>query len=205
MQHNFKSLFEPQLIAEFEEIPEIELDKDFVLLKENTYIKEIPLLIEGSIKVRKTDETGKEIILYRIEEGESCILSITSYLNEKQSRAEAITEQKSRMLVIPAYKVREWMDNYRSWRKFVLQLYYSRLEELLTLVDSISFKQIDMRVIDKLKELQIKHGSIIPITHQKLATEIGTAREVVSRLLKQLENNHLITLERGIIKILRPL
>ena len=93
------------------------------------------------------------------------------------------------------------MDEYKSWRAFVMKLYYSRLDELLSLVDNIAFKQIDFRLYEKLKIYQQSQGNEIKITHQQLAHELGTAREVVSRLLKQLEKKNLIHLERGIIKI----
>ena len=205
MSTHFKNIFESELLKQIELIKEIEIGKGEIILKENAYIKEIPLVIEGKIKVRKTDENGKELTLYHIEPGESCILSITSCMNDKQSNAEAITESSTKLVIIPATKVKEWMDEYKSWRKFVLHLYHSRMYDILTLVDSISFKQTDSRLYNKLKELQQKNGNEIFITHQKLANELGTAREVVSRLLKQLENDKLIVLERGVIKIISPL
>jgi len=201
----FNNIFEPELLVQINELNEIEIPKGTTILKKDAYIKEIPLVLNGSVKVRKTDENGKEIILYHISPGESCILSITSCVNDKQSNAEAITEETTKLIVVPASNVKEWMDSYKSWRKFVMRLYYSRLGELLNLVDSISFKQTDSRLYDKLKELQNKHGDEIKITHQQLANEIGTAREVISRLLKQLEKDGFITLDRGVIKIIRSL
>lgn len=205
MEFNFNNIFEPELLEQIHNLQEVEIPKGTIILKEAAYIKEIPLVVDGKLKVRKTDENGKEIILYHIRAGESCILSITSCINEKQSNAEAITEEVSRLVVVPAIKVREWMDTSKSWRKFVMQLYYSRLDELLNLVDSISFKQTDSRLYDKLKDLQQKSGNEIKITHQELANEIGTAREVISRLLKQLEKDNYISLERGNIKIFQQL
>ncbi len=202
---SFNNVFESELLNQINELAEIEIPKETTILKQDAYIKEIPLIIDGSIKVRKTDENGKEIVLYHISPGESCILSITSCINDKQSNAEAITEEVTKLIVVPAAKVKEWMDSYKSWRKFVMRLYNSRLDELLNLVDSISFKQTDSRLYDKLKELQQKHGDEIKITHQQLANEIGTAREVISRLLKQLEKDGFIALDRGVIKIIQSL
>jgi CRP/FNR family transcriptional regulator len=201
----FNNVFENEILSEISELPLIEVPKGKVILRENAYIKEIPLVIDGNIKVRKTDESGREIILYHIQSGESCILSITSCLNEMQSKAEAITEENTKLVIVPAVKVREWMDRYKSWRRFVIQLYYSRLDSLLSLVDSISFKQTDSRLYAKLKELNARQGNEIRITHQQLAYEIGTAREVISRLLKQLENQGYIILDRGVIKIIQSL
>ncbi len=205
MDLNFSNIFEPELLKQISNLAEVEIPKGTVILKEDSYIKEIPLVLDGKIKVRKSDETGKEIILYHISPGESCILSITSCINDKQSNAEAITEESSILMVVPSAKVKEWMDTFKSWRKFVMQLYYTRLDSLLQLVDGISFKQTDSRLYEKLQKLQVNEGNSIKITHQELANEIGTAREVISRLLKQLEKEGYISLERGIIKIIRPL
>ncbi len=123
----------------------------------------------------------------------------------KQSKAEAIVEDPSRMILVSAEKVREWNNKYKSWRGFVQQLYYQRLDVLLDLVDAIAFRQVDERLLDKLRELANKHGNAIPLTHQKLAAEIGSAREVVSRLLKQLEIQGIVKLDRGTIHILKSI
>jgi CRP/FNR family transcriptional regulator len=200
-----KETFEPALLEELRKDPVAELGPDSILLSEGEYIKEIPLMLAGSVRVRKTDETGREIILYHITAGESCILSITGCLNEKQSRAEAIVEGPSSMILVSAEQVRDWMERYRTWRKYVQKLYYERLDVLLGLVDAIAFMQVDQRLLAKLRELQSLHGELIPITHQKLAAEIGTAREVISRLLKQLEIQGFISLDRGLIRIRKPL
>jgi CRP/FNR family transcriptional regulator len=201
----FKNTFDPELQSQIELLPELDIDRGNIILKEDTYIKQIPLVIKGSIKVRKTDETGKEIVLYHIEPGESCILSITSCLNDNQSKAEAIAEEDTKIIIVPAEKVKEWMDVSKSWRRFVMKLYDSRLFELLYLIDSISFKETDKRLIDKLRSLHERYGNELHITHQTLANEIGTAREVISRLLKRMERDNYIALDRGVIKVLRPL
>lgn len=192
---------EQNLVELIESKPFKDIPSDTVILEEQAYIREVPVVLKGRIKVRKIDESGREIILYHINPGESCILSITSCINNKPSNAEAITETDTKIITIPAKEVAEWMDKYKSWRAFVMKLYYSRLDELLSLVDNIAFKQIDFRLYEKLKTYQQSQGNKIKITHQQLAHELGTAREVVSRLLKQLEKKNLIHLERGIIKI----
>jgi CRP/FNR family transcriptional regulator len=199
---SLKDFFEPELTSELNRLPILEIESNQYILKEGSFIKEIPILIEGSIKVRKTDESGREIVLYHVYPGESCILSITSCLNEKLSNAEALTVKKSKLIVVNAAQVRDWMDKYKSWRQFVMKLYYQRIDEVLTLVDHIAFKQVDFRLIEKLKEKKLHHGTTLEITHQQLANELGTAREVVSRLLKQLEKQGSIELDRGIIKII---
>ncbi|MDO9137700.1 MAG: Crp/Fnr family transcriptional regulator [Lutibacter sp.] len=197
--------FEKELEEEIALLPIIELKANSVVLIENAYVKNIPILLEGSIKVRKTDESGKEIILYQIYPGESCILSIISCLNDKQCNAEAYVEKTSKLIMVPASKVKLWMEKYSSWKQYVFNHYYNKFDELITLIDAIAFKHVDIRLLNKLKEYQIKQGNKIVITHQTLANEIGTAREVISRLLKQLEKENFVKLERGTIKIIRTL
>jgi len=200
-----EAVFEKELEEEIALLPIIELKTNSVVLIENAYVKNIPILLEGSIKVRKTDESGKEIILYQIYPGESCILSIISCLNDKQCNAEAYVEKTSKLIMVPASKVKLWMEKYSSWKQYVFNHYYNKFDELITLIDAIAFKHVDIRLLNKLKEYQIKQGNKIVITHQTLANEIGTAREVISRLLKQLEKENFVKLERGTIKIIRTL
>jgi CRP/FNR family transcriptional regulator len=192
--------FEKELMDEINYSEILEFDTGTIILKEHQYIKLIPLVLKGSIKLRKKDENGREIVFYHIEPGESCILSITSCLYEKKSQAEAIIEEETLIISVEAEKVRLWMDRYPSWRKFVVGLYYERMADLMTLVDQIIFKSVDERLYKYLTDNS--KNNIVEITHQKLAGEIGTAREVISRLLKQMEKDRLISLERGKIKIL---
>ncbi len=202
---NARSLFsfERELLDEINKSDVVEIGPGTIVLKENAFIKVIPLVLEGSIKLRKVDPTGREIVFYHIEPGESCILSITSCLNEKASQAEAIIEKKTRMIVVEAAKVRSWMDRFPTWRRFVVNLYYIRMAELMTLIDLVLFKSVDTRLIQHLRANAVNNE--LAITHQQLAGELGTAREVISRLLKQMEKDQVIRLERGKIKILKPL
>ena len=203
--NNLSSMFslEKELLDRIEQLEVIEIEPGEVILKEREFIKVIPLVLEGSIKLRKLDPTGREIIFYHIEPGESCILSITSCLHERESHAEAIIESKTRLIVVEAHDVRSWMNQFPSWRKFIVKLYYERMAELMTLLDSVIFKSVDDRLISYLKDKAIENE--LEITHQQLASELGTAREVISRLLKQMERDEYISLERGKIKIIKPL
>lgn len=195
--------FEAELFAEIHSMDILEIEPGQTILKEHEYIKGIPLVLEGSIKLRKMDLSGREVIFYRIQPGESCILSITSCLNEKGSHAEAITDKRTRMVVVGAGSIRTWMETYPSWRKFVVRLYYDRMADLMTLLDQVIFASVDTRLIKHLKQKAVNNE--LEITHLELAGELGTAREVISRLLKQMERNKMIALERGKIKILKPL
>lgn len=203
--HRLSSMFsfEKELLDRIQQLDVIELDPGVVILKEHEFIKVVPLVLEGSIKLRKLDPTGREIIFYHIEPGESCILSITSCLHQKESHAEAIIVKKTRLIVVDAENVRSWMNQFSSWRKFIVKLYYERMSELMTLLDLVIFKSVDDRLIRYLKEKAVDHEVVV--THQKLASELGTAREVISRLLKQMEREEIISLERGKIKIIKAL
>ena len=195
--------FERELLDRIGQLELLEIEPGEVILKEHEFIKVVPLVLEGSIKLRKLDLTGREIIFYHIEPGESCILSITSCLHEKESQAEAIIEKRTRLIVVEADDVRTWMNQFPSWRKFIVKLYYERMAELMSLLDSVIFKSVDDRLVLYLKNKAV--NSELQITHQQLANELGTAREVISRLLKKLEKDEYISLERGKIKIIRPL
>jgi len=203
-QH-LKLLFEQELLQELSLLEAVCFSANSTLLKSGAYIKVIPIVLKGRVKVIRKDDSDKEILLYHIEPNESCILSITSAVNDKKSRVDAVTEEDSEIIIVPAQKVKEWMEKYSGWRKFLMQLYHERLTELLSIVDEVAFKNMDFRLIERLKEKQKPNTDEIEITHQKLADELGTAREVVSRLLKKLEKEEKIKLLRGKIKIIAPL
>lgn len=181
----------------------VEIEPNQFILHEGEYVKQIPLIIEGRVKVIRIDESGREILMYHIVAGESCALSISAVLNFNKSRAVAITEEKTQAIILPVDKVREWMQIYPGWTRFVLTLYQQRFNELIDLFDALAFKNIDNRLIENLKEkLLLSPDRFIQATHQQLANELGTAREVVSRLLKQLEKEGKIRNHRGKIEII---
>ena len=202
---HLKSIFEQDLLKELSELETVHFSANSTLLRSGSYIKVIPIVLKGKIKVIRKDDSEKEILLYHIEPNESYILSITSSINYKKSKIDAITEKDSDIIIVPAPKVKEWMEKYPGWRKFLMQLYHERLTELLGIVDEVAFKNMDFRLIERLKEKLNPDNIEIRITHQKLADELGTAREVVSRLLKKLENDGKVKLLRGKIKIIAPL
>ena len=183
-----------------------EIPSKQTILQEGQYIKVVPLIFEGRIKVMRQDESGKEVLLYYINPGESCALSIAAGLNNDKSVAYAITDKPTSMLAIPLEALREMLLHFPRLNDFILQLFHQRFNELILFIDAISFKNVDFRLIANLKTKQQKSKSnIISITHQQLANELGTAREVVSRLLKQLERDKKIKNLRGEIEIISPL
>ncbi|OFY85312.1 MAG: Crp/Fnr family transcriptional regulator [Bacteroidetes bacterium RIFCSPLOWO2_12_FULL_35_15] len=180
-----------------------EMEAGCTMLSENSYIKNIPIVLSGSVKVMREDEDGREILLYYIKPGETCIMSVLGGINNETSKIKAIVEDKAEILMIPIEKANLLVQKFPAWNEFVLRLYNKRFEELLSVINAIAFQKIDQRILELLeKKRELSGNNEINITHQQLADELGTAREVVSRLLKQLERDKKITLSRNKITIL---
>ena len=196
-------------IIEFKSSPEIRAkltsygtSKTFnegdVILNEDSYIKAIPIVIQGSIRVMRMDEDGGEILLYYIKAGESCIMSFLGGMHHETSKVKAIAEEETQILFIPIDKVSSLIKEYPEWLDYIFRLYHKRFEELLEVVNAIAFKKMDERLLNSLKKKgEINKTNILLVTHEQLANELGTARVVVSRLLKQMEDEGLVKLGRN--------
>ncbi len=196
-------------IIEFKSSPEIRAkltsygsSKTFnegdVILNEDSYIKAIPIVIKGSIRVMRMDEEGGEILLYYIKAGESCIMSFLGGMHHETSKVKAIAEEETRILFIPIDKVSSLIKEYPEWLDYIFRLYHKRFEELLEVVNAIAFKKMDERLLNSLKKKsEINKTNTLQVTHEQLANELGTARVVVSRLLKQMEDEGLVKLGRN--------
>lgn len=166
-------------------------------------IDQIPLVLKGSLKISREDEDGNEILLYYLEPGHSCATSLTSCYSGQRSTIRAIAEDDSEYLAIPAQFSDEWIIKYTSWKNFVMNTYSERFEELLKTIDQLAFKKMDERLSKYLHDKADLHdNSVIQISHQEIAYDLNTSREVISRLLKQLENIGAIKLGRNRIVIL---
>ncbi|HEY9488114.1 MAG TPA: Crp/Fnr family transcriptional regulator [Chryseosolibacter sp.] len=182
------------------------LAPDTVMLNDNDYIKYIPIVLSGSIKVLRQDEDGREILLYYIKPGESCVMSLLGAVSNGRSKVKAVVEDQAEVLILPVHKVIEMIKENPRWLEFIFQLYNKRFEELLSVVNAIAFQKVDNRLWDLLKtKVEMSSSTELNITHQQIADELGTAREVVSRLLKQLEKDRKVVLSRNKIKILKPM
>lgn len=174
-----------------------------VILQEDSYIKSIPLVLNGSLKVMRTDNDGHEILLYYIVPGESCIMSFLGGIHNETSKIKAVVEEDAEILFIPVEKASEWVKKFPEWADFIFKLYHKRFEELLTAVNAIAFQKLDMRLLQLLKQkAELYQTNELKITHQQLADELGTAREAVSRVMKQMENEGLVTLSRNKVTLL---
>lgn len=195
----------PELRDEFQSSGVLKsFDPGDIILKENAVIRHLPIVISGSLKVMREDKDGREILLYFVKPGESCIMSLFGGLYHDTSKIKAVTEEHTELLLLPVSNVMEWIKKYPDWTEFILVLYHKRFEELLETVNEIAFQKIDERIMKLLiKKTDLNHSQEIVTTHQQIADELGTSREVVSRLLKQLEKEGKIALSRNRITILR--
>ena len=174
-----------------------------IILNDNSYIKAIPIVTTGSIRVMRTDEDGREILLYYIKAGESCIMSFLGGLHQDTSKIKAIAEEETEILFIPVDKVSLLIKEFPEWLDYIFRLYHKRFEELLEVVNAVAFKKMDERLINFIKKkCEMTQKQTLFITHEQIANELGTARVVVSRLLKQMEENGYVKLGRNKITLM---
>lgn len=202
-----------QQISEFHSSPELVkklnehgITKSYkageIILNENSYIRSIPIVMKGMIKVIRTEEDGREILLYYIKAGESCIMSFLGGMHRETSKVKAEVEEDAEILFLPIDKVSLFIKEYPEWLDYIFRLYHKRFEELLEIINAIAFKKVDERLMTLLrKKAELTDNPVISITHEQLANELGTARVVVSRLLKQLEENGAVHLGRNKITL----
>jgi CRP/FNR family transcriptional regulator len=173
-----------------------------VIIQEHNYINSIPIVLSGSIRVMRVDDEGRELLLYYIKAGESCIMSFLSGLHQDTSKIKAIAEEDTELLFVPIEKVSLLIKEFPEWLDYIFKLYHKRFEELLEVVNAVAFKKLDQRLLDFIKnKSSLSNTKEIHITHEQIANELGTARVVVSRLLKQLEEEDIIQLGRNKIML----
>lgn len=169
-----------------------------VILDENASIRSIPIVMKGLLKVTRTEEDGREILLYYIKAGESCIMSFLGGMHNEKSIVRAEVEEDAEILFLPVDKVSLFIKEYPEWLDYIFRLYHKRFEELLDIINAIAFKKVDERLLNLLtKKSENLNSTTITVTHEQLANELGTARVVVSRLLKQLEDAGKLKLGRN--------
>lgn len=174
-----------------------------VVMEYGQFIKSVPLILNGCIKVMRRDDEGKELFLYYLYPGETCAMSLTCCMANQKSEIRAVAEEDSEFIAIPIQYLDLWMHEYNDWKNLVIQTYSNRFRDLLNTIDNIAFRNMDERVEEYLfSKTQALQTSTINITHQEIATELGTSREVISRLLKQLEKKGKIALGRNKIEVM---
>ena len=197
-------IFEAALIKEIAQVGLYkEVPAHTKLIEIGAYIQGVPLLISGAIKILKEDRDGDELLLYYLEKGNTCSMTMNYASGQTKSEIRAITETDTVLIMVPIQKMEEWTLRYKSWRNFVFESYHNRLNEMLNTVDNIAFHNMDERLLNYLKEkARINKDNTIHNTHQEIAYELHSSRVVISRLLKKLENRGSIELHRNHIKII---
>ena len=201
---NLTNIFEPELLKEMQQFGVIQQFKEGDLIMDyGKYIRMMPVILNGTIKVYRLDEEGNEILLYYLSSNESCSMAYSCCIEAKKSEVKAIAEEDVELIAIPHVKLDEWLCKYPSWKNYIMRSFNERFIELLKSIESIAFHKLDERLIEYLKEKQRISGSaVIKTSHNLIADELATSRVVISRLLKQLENSKKIILYRNEIKLL---
>ncbi len=197
-------VFEPELLAEIEKKSKpLSLKEGDILLDIGQPVLYIPIILKGSLKITRNNENGNELLLYYVGGNESCAMTFTCCMMRHASEVRAAAEEDSEGILIPIELMDEWMSKYATWKSFVMRTIRARFNELLKTIDGIAFHKLDERLVTYLKEKSKASGSsLINLTHQQIADELATSRVVVSRLLKQLENQKKLLLYRNQIKLL---
>lgn len=195
--------FEPDLLVELYLVAHLRtVDAGTVLMEPGQPIRYVPIVLEGSIKIIRPDEDSGELLLYYLHPADSCALSMGSLLSGEASPILAIVEEKARILMIPVERAESWLGQYASWRKFVFQTYQKRFDNLLQTLDWVAFRQLDERLLAYLNQkAALTGGRHVYVTHEHIARDLHTSREVVSRLLKQLERRGWVTVARNKISL----
>lgn len=200
----YGNLFEAELLEEISEVAILKnIKADEELIRPGQYIKSMPLLLSGSIKILRPDANGDELLLYHIERGDTCAMTLTCCLGNTVSEIHAVAEIDTNLLMIPVKKMEEWSRKYKTWRNFVFNSYHGRMMELLESIDNIAFNNMDERLAKYVKDkAEILNSNSIQITHNEIAQDLHTSRVVISRLLKKMEREHKIKLNRSAIVVL---
>lgn len=195
---------EKELLNEVQKVGTLKvIQKDTVIIDVDEYIKFMPLVLEGAIKILREDKKGEELVLYYIEKGDTCAMTLSCCLGQTKSKIRAVAESDVKLIMIPKEKMGEWLGKYKTWQAFVLQSYHSRLDEMLDSLDTIAFLKMDERLLKYLKDkAMVNHNDTITTTHKEIAEDLHTSRVVVSRILKKLENENKIQLFRNSIKVI---
>ncbi|MCC6725272.1 MAG: Crp/Fnr family transcriptional regulator [Saprospiraceae bacterium] len=205
MNTNIQSLhFEPKLVEEIEKVGVLKkLEPGAELMRPGMAVRSIPIILSGSLKIMRQDEEGKETFLYFLTKGDTCAMSLTCCTANRPSAVRAVAEDPTELIMVPVEKLDYWMSIFPSWKTFVFQAYQRRFEDLLEAVDSLAFQRMDERIWRLLKKKAgLQEKRYVYATHQELADELNTSREVVTRLLKKLEGMGKIITHRNRIELM---
>jgi len=204
LQEKYNHILDENLINEIFKIGLFKsFKKDDIIIDIGQKLQYIPLLLSGHIKILREDNDGNELLIYFLEAGETCTMSLTCCMGTSKSKIRAVAEKDSSLLMIPVENMRTWFHNNESWRMFILESYQTRFDEMLEAIDNLAFMKMDERLYKYLINQTVLHDSKnIYVKHQDIAEDLHTSRVVISRILKQLENENKIKLSRNKIEVL---
>ena len=200
LQKHYPQLAEKELQQEIANVGKLmHFKAGEVIMDYGNYIKLVPLVVEGAVRVTREDpEEGRELLLYFLQPGEACSMSFTCCMVNKKSEIRTEAEDDTSLIAIPIRYMDEWMTRYQSWKNFVMTTYDRKILDLVKVVDSISFKNLDKRMMEYLKKRVAATGNrVISTSHQDIANDLNVTREAVSRLLKNLEKEGIVKLGRN--------
>jgi CRP/FNR family transcriptional regulator len=200
----FSYLFDDEILQNISELSKlIEFQKHDIIIDIGQELNFVPLLIMGNIKVLREDSNGDELLLYVLESGDTCAMSLTCCMSRLSSKIRAIADTDVKVIMIPIAQMRQWFNTNESWRNFILQSYQVRFDEMLETIDTLAFMKMDQRLFKYLTDkVKLASSTRLEITHLEIAEDLHTSRVVISRLLKQLEKENKIKLARNSITVL---
>lgn len=200
----YNVIFEPELIEDIIKNGTFKnIKKGELLIDINQVISEIPLLLNGAIKIVRENAKGEELLLYFLERGDTCAISFNNCIRRKRSLVRGIAEKDTEAIFLPISKLDEWLVKYKTWREFVIDSYNIRLDEMIEAIDTLAFMNMDERLHKYLSDkVKVMRDTNLNTTHFQIAQDLNTSRVVVSRLLKQLEIKGKIKLHRNKIEVL---
>lgn len=203
LRKNYAYIFEDTLLEEIEKVgTHKSFEEGSTIIGVNSKILFMPLVLRGAIKIMRADKDGDDLVIYYLEAGDTCTMTLSCCMGVTKSKIRAVAETDVDLLMIPVQKMSEWLRRYLSWQEFVLKSYDTRFTELIETVDTLAFLKMDQRLLKYLKDKAfVNHSDTIQVTHQEIADDLNTSRVVVSRMLKVLEKEDKIILSRNAIKI----
>ena len=199
-----ESIFEKELIQELFQFGDVKyFSAGDVIMDYGKYVRMMPIILSGTVKVFRKDDNGREILLYYLSDNESCSMAYSCCISAKKSEIKAVAEDDGKYLVIPFVKLNDWLCKYEGWRTYIFNSFNERFTELLNSIDIMAFGNMDTRIKQYLIEKYERSGSTsIKVSHYKIAEELATTRVVISRILKNYENDKKLILYRNEIKLL---
>lgn len=192
---------EPELLQEISDHSEVkEVEAGEILIRTGQHLTSAIIVLRGALKIYREGDEGGEFFLYYLNPGQACAMSMSCLRHQEQSQVMGMAVEDSEVLMVPMMKINQWVREYQSWQEFVINSYRNRFEEVLAVLDSVAFRGMDERLeFYLIKESKRIKGNNLTVSHQAIANDLNTSREVVSRLLKKMEQRGLLELHRNSI------